>query len=440
MPCVFTAVIASAALTFSGLTADNVVTLTPESSTGLNSVYVLRQFAGVKAVYRATSDRTVTAYRYSNLGGGFAEPVAVTKNGREYTIDLTGTNDMGYIIEEGNDRTYYWLIDFSAHPVSLQSLSISPEQDCDRTTLISAGQGDKMTYFSINGRQVEVDREFILSYNTLEYSEDSNQYNQVQTTVTLPYLQNVIYAPAPLCDTYFELSGDMFMRKWGQEAHVSSSYFNTNAVAAHTWAIETEREIENEKKEESSAGAMGGSGPVEIKFGAAVSDAAVFKEWQMSYDSEFNDITTRYNDLEFTHTFTDNGTTYVRFVASNAAGDCTYIGSTYEVFVGESQLECPNAFSPGASEGINDEWRVSYKSIVNFECSIFNRWGVKIIDLNHPSQGWDGKYNGKLVPAGVYYYVIKATGTDGKQYNLGGDINVIRYKQNEAASGTTEME
>ena len=44
-----------------------------------------------------------------------------------------------------------------------------------------------------------------------------------------------------------------------------------------------------------------------------------------------------------------------------------------------------------------------------------------------PADGWDGKYNGKLVPSGVYYYVIKARGADGKEYNLKGDINIINY-------------
>ena len=90
-------------------------------------------------------------------------------------------------------------------------------------------------------------------------------------------------------------------------------------------------------------------------------------------------------------------------------------------------LRCPNAFSPGATPGINDEWKVVYKSIVSFECYIFNRWGEKMCEFHDPSQGWDGKYGGKVVPAGVYYYVIKAVGSDGRKYNLSGDINILGY-------------
>ena len=420
------AVMAQAALTFTGPLSGQAVLVQPESSSGLNQVWVLPQFDGVEAVYEATSDRTVTVYRYSNLGGGYAEPVAVSKNGRRYSLVLTGTTDMGYIFEEGNTRSYYWLTNYSAHPLSLIALGISPEADCARTALIPSGEGDRMVYYSINGRQVEIDRQLSISYNTLSYNESNKSYGLTQVEENLAYLSSTIYVDAPLCDTYFVLSGDRFLRAWGNEQSISSSYFNTNAIDAQTWAIETEREYDNEKREETGGQAMGGSGPVEITFGAAVTDAVIFKEWQMSHDPEFNDITYRYNDTDFTYTFDDTGTTYVRFAASNAAGDCNYYSDTYEVFVGESRLDCPNAFSPGTSEGVNDEWKVSYKSIVDFECHIFNRWGVKIIDLNHPSQGWDGKYNGKVVPPGVYFYVIKATGADGKKYNLGGDINVIR--------------
>ena len=120
--------------------------------------------------------------------------------------------------------------------------------------------------------------------------------------------------------------------------------------------------------------------------------------------------------------------TYVRFVCANASGECEYYGPTYEISIGASSLKCPNAFSPGNADGVNDEWKVSYSSIVDFECHIFNRHGQKMTSFSDPAQGWDGKYKGKLVPAGVYYYVITARGADGKKYNLSGDINIVNYK------------
>ena len=42
------------------------------------------------------------------------------------------------------------------------------------------------------------------------------------------------------------------------------------------------------------------------------------------------------------------------------------------------------------------------------------------------TKGWDGKYKGKYVKPGVYYYVIEAKGADGKEYKKKGDINILR--------------
>ena len=91
--------------------------------------------------------------------------------------------------------------------------------------------------------------------------------------------------------------------------------------------------------------------------------------------------------------------------------------------------DLPNAFSPKSTPGVNDLWKVSYKSLVSYQCNIFNRWGTQMFSSDNPADGWDGKYRGRFVPAGVYYYVIKARGADGVDYNRAGDINIIDYSE-----------
>ena len=59
-------------------------------------------------------------------------------------------------------------------------------------------------------------------------------------------------------------------------------------------------------------------------------------------------------------------------------------------------------------------------------------------EFSDPSQGWDGKYKGKYVKTGTYYYVIQARGADGRKYNLKGDINIINYRNN-GTSGSPEV-
>ena len=420
----------NATVTFIGNT-QKVITEKPENSTGLNDVYILYNTVGINVQYTAKSNN-VTWYKFSNLGGAYAEPISgIQKNGKTYTMTLS-SSDMGYIIEDGTDRYYYWVVNYANHRLQLNSLSLSAEQECDITLLETNGMGEEIKYYSINGQAKTLDRAIELAYNTLAWDEESENYNLTTKTTTFDHLSSTIYTQAPLCNTEFILSGDKFLKTWGEIESVTSPYYKTNAIEATTSAIQELREVDNEKKVETT---LGGSAPVNIEFRAVCTDAAIFQEWQFSTDAEFENITLRMNDPIFNYTFTEYGTIYVRFMASNSTGSCEFFSDTYEIFIGESSLDCPNAFSPGASEGVNDEWKVSYKSITQFECHIFNRWGIKVAQFNDPSQGWDGYHNGKLAPSGVYYYVIKAEGADGKKYDLKGDINIIRSK---AITNSTE--
>jgi len=320
----------------------------------------------------------------------------------------------------------------------LRGISFSPEQECDRTHLMLDGDAAPIHYYTINGQRRDISRELHLKYNTLEYDATSESYRQTEMNASIASIDGNFNIVAPLCDTYFTLTGDRFLDQWGDVQSVESDFFRTTAVEAHTTATQEESGSDNEQ--DSGTDGLGGSAPCTVRFNAAVTDAAVFIEWQLSGDPEFETIDDRYHQLEFDYTFRDNGTSYVRFVCNNDAGACEYVGETYEVFIGESSLLCPNAFSPGASEGVNDEWKVSYKSIIEYECHIFNRWGTQLFSATDPAIGWDGKYKGKLVPSGAYYYVIKALGSDGRKYNLSGDINILRSKSSGTASGGSSGE
>ena len=93
--------------------------------------------------------------------------------------------------------------------------------------------------------------------------------------------------------------------------------------------------------------------------------------------------------------------------------------------VNEFFLDCPNFFTPRSTPGENDEFRVAYRSVVSFKGVIVNRWGNVLFEWNDPALGWDGKYKGKHVSPGVYFYVIEATGSDGKKHMFRGDINLL---------------
>jgi gliding motility-associated-like protein len=92
-----------------------------------------------------------------------------------------------------------------------------------------------------------------------------------------------------------------------------------------------------------------------------------------------------------------------------------------------SDLQVPYAFSPNG-DGINDEFRVAYISLKQFKCWVFNRWGRQIFVWTDPQKGWDGTINGRPAAQGAYFYIIEATGSDGKKYKQKGSINLLRGK------------
>lgn len=417
----------------------------PQSNTGLDRIYVLPSVAGVSAAY-AYSGATPRWYRYSNLGGGFAEEITsgiVNADGVSTLTSLEG--DMGYIIESGDRRAYFYVIDYSRHPLRLVSVEPSAEQECESTLLSLAGEGDAIHYFTINGQQRTLSRELKVSYLTLDWDDSSSSFVQTAGLKTLDYLTpSVSLTPPAYCNTTFTLSGDRFMEFWGSEESVSSSAFNPVALDVRTSAEQILSDAEKDDDYVSnviSGGdgtGLGGSAPAQIEFRAYGTDAMQHTEWQMSTDSDFEQITYRITSQDLDFTFREEGVTYVRFVGSNADGSCESYSDVYEVSIGDSDLRCPNAFSPGASPGVNDEWKVAYRSLVEFKCWIFDRYGTQMCYFDNPALGWDGRYKGKLVKPGVYYYVIQATGADGKKYKKSGDINIIRYKSSSSSSSSAD--
>lgn len=419
-------ILSTAQVQFSG-NSRTVYTETPAASTGLDYIYVLYDASGVSMSYTAqNAQNSVVWYKYGSMGGGYAEEISgITKNGNVTTLNSVIGN-CGYIIEEGTTRTYLWVVNYKDYYLELSGISFAETQDCGTTQLNVTGSGNDIIYYTINGVSQTLDRNITLEYRTLSWSGDNTQWTETTTTESYEVFKSSIVIQAPYCDTEFTLKGDKFLQYWELEESITSDTYSTNSVAVETTAVQETRENLNEKTVETTTG-YGGSAPVTITFTAYCTDAATHKEWQVATDSEFSNLNLRLYEDEIVQTFNTEGTYYVKFIGTNSTGDCSAESTVYTVTIGTSSLECPNAFSPQSTQGVNDEWKVSYKSIIEFKCWIFNRWGIQICELTDPSQGWDGKYKGKYVKSGTYYYVIQAKGADGQEYNLKGDINIINY-------------
>lgn len=90
-----------------------------------------------------------------------------------------------------------------------------------------------------------------------------------------------------------------------------------------------------------------------------------------------------------------------------------------------NKITISNAFTPDGN-GKNDVFIAHGKNIKEFHGKIFNRWGMELCKWNDVNGGWDGKYNGNYVSAGVYFYIIEVTYDDGSTENKKGSVEVIR--------------
>ena len=88
----------------------------------------------------------------------------------------------------------------------------------------------------------------------------------------------------------------------------------------------------------------------------------------------------------------------------------------------------PNSFTPDGDE-FNQIWKVYINGldVHNVTLLVFNRWGEIIFENHDLDYGWDGTYNGKVVPSGTYTWKLQAKDVvSDKKYEWFGNVNVLR--------------
>ena len=417
---------------FTGVGEHPVIEVTPEMSTGLNKIYVVFDTDGVGMTFTSSTGEPATWESFDYHDGNLVmEPIpGIRWNGMETTLPQVIPN-IGYKITEGTTPYYCWVVNYADYFLELNDMFYNNEAPCSLITFNIDGQGNAIPYYTLNAHRQVLDREIKLTYNTLVW-DDSTHWQEQEVIESFAALDQGVEIAPPLCNTAFTMTGDRFLEQWGLGLTLEGEYFYTKAVGCGTTAVQEDRGNDNEKGLDSG---LGGSAPVHIVFTGYPTDAVVYRVWEIATDPDFENVILQFNQDEVDYTFNDAGTYYVRYVVANAEGSCENYSDTYMVTVSESELVCPNIFSPGSTEGVNDVWKVSYKSLVEFHCWIYNRWGNLVCEFTDPGSGWDGTYRGKLVDTGVYYYVVTATGSDGVKYKKRGDITILRYKK--GASGTS---
>jgi len=150
--------------------------------------------------------------------------------------------------------------------------------------------------------------------------------------------------------------------------------------------------------------------------------------WRI-YDDKGNLVaTSTQTNLEYT--FTNPGCYRIVLIGTSKQGCRDTMEYAYVCVDAVPVLEIPNVFTPNG-DGQNDEWLIHAKSIKEFKCTIYNRWGKKIYEWDDVTKGWNGKINGNGADAspGVYYYVITAKDKKDKEYEEKGYFYLLKEKK-----------
>lgn len=321
----------------------------------------------------------------------------------------------------------------------LDSLSYTVETRCDNTILHVTGVDDFLSRAHT----------YSLSYNALAWNTeawaDSAARKEGKLSNTI-YLNEAIYG-----ETTFRLCYDDSIRQaLGLDSacvEVTVPLDSIKAVKMELVASATARDAKNELDRPSEQQLTDGnsySGILEVAFYSNPTPAARYYQWSIYKSSER--IMTR-RDKDIRYAFTEPGSYRVVGKVNNEY--CTCDSMEKIINISESYLRVPNVFTPNG-DGKNDEFRVAYRSIKEFHCWVYNRWGKLVYDWTDPEKGWDGTINGRPAAEGAYFYVIRALGTDAPKnagymskisynkkknkadqsiigvYQLSGDINLLR--------------
>ena len=152
------------------------------------------------------------------------------------------------------------------------------------------------------------------------------------------------------------------------------------------------------------------------------------------YEWDFGDGNTSI-DINPIHTYDEEGKYGVSLIAQNALGCADTLA--YEGLIAATKggtVRVPNAFSPspdasesgGSNNAINDVFLPRVEGANKFKMLIYNKWGELLFESDNQQTGWNGYYQGRLMPTDVYVYRLEIIFSDGREAIRIGDVTLVR--------------
>lgn len=130
------------------------------------------------------------------------------------------------------------------------------------------------------------------------------------------------------------------------------------------------------------------------------------------------------NQVSPYHTFDKPGSYIVSLIAFN--GICSDTLNTKVIkILAEGDIIVPNTFTPN-NDGVNDYFNILIANLKSYHIKIFNRYGTTIFTSSKILDSWDGNFEGKPMPVGVYYFIIDGLDLAGNQIFKKNSVTLIR--------------
>ena len=170
---------------------------------------------------------------------------------------------------------------------------------------------------------------------------------------------------------------------------------------------------------------------VELGQSVEITPAYNFSVADFSWEAEMPVICDNFEDCQ-TITFLPINSQQVSLTLFDEMG-CRVSDSLLIEIIDVRNLYFPNVFSPN-NDGINDVF-MPFGILPNVEfieeLKVFNRWGGLVYEgsnflPNDQQYGWNGIFNGKEVPAGIYVYIASVRFLDNVVLQYSGDVLLMR--------------
>jgi gliding motility-associated-like protein len=113
------------------------------------------------------------------------------------------------------------------------------------------------------------------------------------------------------------------------------------------------------------------------------------------------------------------------YTATSSLDDCSIEGQFTLVVLKDALVNLPTAFTPNG-DGLNDYFGALGKVPGEFLLQIYNRNGEMVFKSTDTYDRWDGRFNGKLQPPGVFVFWVQYKDMQNRMWQRKGTLALIR--------------